>query len=213
MKKINSILLVAGGECENASLIRAEAAATDFILALDGGADTCLRARIMPSLALGDLDSISEKAKKTLGEERLIKVARQDNTDLEKGLDFAAWLKVKKAVIICAAGGRLDFTLSNFSSVFSHAKEMDITVKGSGWQIFPAAARGGGYKRKFSCKKNARVSLIAQGEVKGLTLKNLKYPLNNAVLKPGQSAVSNVALKTSFEVSFKSGLLLVYTTV
>ncbi len=213
MKEIEKILLVCGGQKENASFIKKEAKAADFVLALDGGADICLAAKITPDLVLGDLDSITEKAKEIMGEERLIKIDRQDNTDLEKGLDFAAWLEVKKAVIICACGGRLDFTLSNFSSVFAHAKQIDISVKGKDWQVIPARATRAGYRRAFKCKAGARVSLIPQGKVNGLTLKNLKYPLKNAVLETGQSAVSNVALKDNFEISFKCGKLLIYSTV
>ncbi len=213
MKEIENILLICGGQKESAAFIKKEAKAADFILALDGGADICLAAKITPDLVLGDLDSITEKAKKIMGEERLIKIDSQDNTDLEKGLDFAAWLGVKKAVIICAAGGRLDFTLSNFSSVFAHAKQMDISVKGKGWQIIPARATKTGYRRAFNCKAGARVSLIPQGKVSGITLRNLKYPLKNAVLETGQSAVSNIALKDNFEISFKRGKLLIYSTL
>ena len=47
------------------------------------------------------------------------------------------------------------------------------------------------------------------GNTTGLTLKNLKYSLKNATFKIGQTAVSNIALKNTFEVSFKKGQLLV----
>lgn len=204
MQKINNILLIANGLCEDTSFIKEQASQHDFVLALDGGADIALKAKVMPDMVIGDLDSISEKAKKTLGEERLFKISRQDNTDLEKGLDFTAYLKPSSATIICATGGRIDFTLSNFSSVFNYIKKLNLVFKGPGWRIYPTAKSA-----IYACKKGSTVSIIPMGNVKGLTLKNLKYPLSNAALTTGQTAVSNTAKKDSFAVEIKSGKLLV----
>ena len=126
MQKIKNLLIIANGQSENKTFIKTCAKQTDFILALDGGADISLKAGIMPNLVIGDLDSISQKAKNKIGKEKLLKVSRQDNTDLEKGLDFARYFKVQNITIICAQGGRLDFTLSNFSSVFNYIDKANI---------------------------------------------------------------------------------------
>jgi thiamine pyrophosphokinase len=204
MVKIKKLLIIANGGHEDAAFIRAQAARHDFTLALDGGADTALKAGVTPHLALGDLDSISAAAKRKLGPLKLFKIARQDNTDLEKGLDFAAFLKPQSATIICATGGRIDFTLGNFSSVFGYIKKLSMVIKGKGWRIYPLTKT-----QKFECKKGATVSLIPVGVCRGLTLKNLKYPLQNASLAPGRTAISNTALKNNFEVILKTGKLLV----
>ena len=204
MSKIKNLLIIANGQSENKTFIKTCAKEADFILALDGGADSALKAGIMPSLVIGDLDSISQNAKNKIGQEKLLKVSRQDNTDLEKGLDFARYLKVPNITIICAQGGRLDFTLSNFSSVFNYIDKASIVFKTSTCDIFPIKKSA-----KFSCPKGAKVSLIPMGTTTGLTLKNLKYSLKNATFKIGQTAVSNVARKNNFEVSFTKGQLLV----
>lgn len=204
MQKITNLLIIANGQSENKTFIKTLAKEADFILALDGGADRALKAGIMPSLVIGDLDSISTKAKNKIGQEKLLKVSRQDNTDLEKGLDFARYLKVPNITIICAQGGRLDFTLSNFSSVFNYIDKAFIVFKTSTCDIFPIKKTA-----KFTCKKGSKVSLIPMGTTTGLTLKNLKYLLKNATFKIGQTAVSNIALKNNFEVSFTKGQLLV----
>lgn len=204
MKKINKILLIANGGQEDKTFIKQQAALNDCIIALDGGADTALKAKVSPDLVVGDLDSISQAAKKKLGAIKLFKIDRQDNTDLEKGLDFTAFIKPKKVTILCATGGRIDFTLSNFSSVFSYTKKLNIVFKGKGWRIYPIIKT-----KEFECKKGATVSLIPMDNCKGITLKNLKYPLTNASLKPGQTAVSNIAKKNKFTVTLKSGKLLV----
>ncbi len=204
MKEIKSILIIGGAPGEDKKFLKEEAKKHDFILALDSGADTAFKAGISPDIALGDLDSISEQAKAKLGAEKLFKIARQDNTDLEKGLAFCKVIKPQKVTIVCMTGGRLDFTLSNFSSLFSAVKDFDITVKSKDWTIYPIYKSG-----KFKAVKGATVSLVPLGTVSGLTLKGLKYGLDNAVLKIGQSAVSNIAKKEEFSVEFKKGNLLV----
>lgn len=204
MQSIKNLLIIANGQSENKTFMKSAAKKADFILALDGGADTALKAGIMPNLVIGDLDSISENAKNKIGKEKLLKVARQDNTDLEKGLDFARYFKVPNITIICAEGGRLDFTLSNFSSVFNYIDKANIVFKTSTCEIFPLKKSA-----KFECKKGAKISLIPMGNTTGLTLKNLKYSLKNVSFKIGQTAVSNIALKNNFEVSFTKGQLLV----
>ena len=204
MQTIKNLLIIANGQSKNKTFIKTCAKKADFILALDGGADTALKAGIMPNLVIGDLDSISQNAKNKIGKEKLLKISRQDNTDLEKGLDFARYFKVPNITIICAQGGRLDFTLSNFSSVFNYIDKAEIIFKTSSCDIYPIKK-----STKFTCKKGAKVSLIPTGNTRGLTLKNLKYTLENATFKIGQTAVSNIALKNTFEVSFTKGQLLV----
>ncbi|MDR1124225.1 MAG: thiamine diphosphokinase [Elusimicrobiota bacterium] len=204
---MKNILIIANGGREDAAFLRRMAGAHDYVLALDGGADNALAAGVMPDLALGDLDSISPAAKKKLGNLRLLQIPRQDNTDLEKGLDFTVFLKPAAISIVCATGGRIDFTLGNFSSVFAYTKKTDIVFRGKGWRVYPleAAAK----PRKFACKKGDTVSLVPAGDCGGITLKNLKYPLKNAPLAVGQTAISNVALGESFEVLLKAGRLFV----
>lgn len=204
MQTIKNLLIIANGQSENKTFIKNLAKKADFILALDGGADIALKAGIMPNLVLGDLDSVSPVAKNKLGREKLLKISRQDNTDLEKGLDFARYFKVPDITVICAQGKRLDFTLSNFSSVFNYIDKANIVFKTAQADIFPLKKSA-----KFECKKDSKVSLIPMGNTTGLTLKNLKYSLKNATFKIGQTAVSNIALKNNFEVSFKKGQLLV----
>ena len=204
MQKIKNLLIIANGQSENKTFIKTCAKQTDFILALDGGADISLKAGIMPNLVIGDLDSISQKAKNKIGKEKLLKVSRQDNTDLEKGLDFARYFKVQNITIICAQGGRLDFTLSNFSSVFNYIDKAEFIFKTSSCDIYPIKKSA-----KFTCEKGSKVSLVPMGTTTNLTLKNLKYSLKNATFKIGQTAVSNIALKNNFEVSFTKGQMLV----
>jgi thiamine pyrophosphokinase len=202
--KVNKLLILANAASEPASFIKKQAKLHDFVLAADGGANAALKAGVMPSLVIGDFDSITKQTAAKIGQAKLLKVARQDNTDLEKALDFAAYVKPQSVTIISAAGGRVDFTISNFSSAFKYLKLFPVIFAGAKWRVYPIETSA-----VFAANKGSTVSLIAMGKASGITLNGLKYPLKNAVLDVGMTAVSNIALKNDFKVSLKKGRLLV----
>ena len=56
----------------------------------DGGANAARRMGLVPDVIIGDLDSVSAATRRRSGRSLIIRVARQDNTDMEKALDFCA---------------------------------------------------------------------------------------------------------------------------
>lgn len=203
MGKIKSVFIIGGYKSETKKFLKKEAEKHDFVLALDGGADIALNAGIMPDMSIGDFDGISSGAKAKIGKEKLFKVARQDNTDMEKGLDLCKVLKPQKITVACAAGGRVDFTVGNFISLLNYAKYFDIEVKSVDFSVYPLIKGG-----TFKVRKGATVSLVPFTVIKNITLSGLKYTLKNETLKPSQMAVSNSALKDKFTVAFDKGKLL-----
>jgi len=202
MAKLNKVLLVLNGTL-NKKFLAAEAKKYSFILAADGGANKCLKAGVKPSMVVGDLDSITPKNKMLL-RGRLKQVARQDNSDFEKALDYLKTLKPKQVDIALSLGGRLDFGLSNFLTAGNYLKYFDICF------LFPKAivyllSRGA----KIKAAKGARVSIIALEGIKNISTQNLLYPLKNENLGPGQRGLSNIALG-NFTVKFTRGKLLIY---
>lgn len=207
MTTFSRTLLIGNGETLPADFLHKAAKRADFILAADGGADRALAAGVTPHAVIGDLDSVSARAKQILGEEKLIFINNQNNTDLEKALDYLSQNNCKECKICGFSGGRMDFTLGNFLSVYPYVKKMDICFAGPDWTIYPLAA-----DRKFTCKKNARVSLIPLKTCTGVSLKGLKYPLTGARLswtRAGRS-LSNQTTSNSFQISLKTGYMLVY---
>lgn len=202
--KTDKLLLLANGEPCSKTFLKQQVKEHDFLLAADGGANTALNAAVMPDMVIGDLDSLTPQNAKKIDKDKLFKISRQDNTDLEKALDFAAYIKPQICTILCATGGRLDFTLGNFSSVFKYIDKFKIVFAAPDWRIYPINKT-----TVFNTKAGATVSLIPMGFAGGITLSGLKYPLRNADLQTGQTAVSNIAKKDSFKVTLKQGNLLV----
>ncbi|MDO5643501.1 MAG: thiamine diphosphokinase [Paracoccus sp. (in: a-proteobacteria)] len=102
------VTLIGGGAVTRDDLAQARALAPRLVAA-DGGADTALALGVCPDLAIGDFDSISDKARARLGPGRLIHVAEQDSTDFEKALTRT---QADFFIAVGFAGRRLDHTLA-----------------------------------------------------------------------------------------------------
>jgi thiamine pyrophosphokinase len=201
---ISRALVLCNGEPPSHALIHRLASRSRFIVAADGGANMARAAGIRPDLIIGDLDSVTPATRRHFASCRIIRVARQDNTDLEKALDVLAAEGVGDVTIVGAAGRRLDFTLANFSIAWLYMSRLRIRFAGDGWQAVPLTGR-----IRLRGPRGTTVSLIPFSACSGITLRGLAYPLTNAGLRGGAVAVSNVVVRPSFTVSVKRGRLLV----
>lgn len=204
-KQTTRILIICNGGPEKKEFLQKQASRADLVICADGGADKALAAGVTPAVVIGDLDSVSAKAKKAFKNSIWIKVARQDNTDMEKALDFALEQKPGECVIVCAAGGRTDFAISNFIDSFKYCGKLNFYFAGENWLAYPIKKSA-----EFNARKGDRVSIIPFGGIKGLTLTGLKYTLKNFNLKKDRTGNSNTAAGKKFKVDFKSGNILVY---
>lgn len=200
---ISRTLLICNGEPPSTALLRRLSRRADRIVAADGGANAALRAGIRPDIVIGDLDSILPGTRKKIGESHIIRVRRQDNTDLEKALDYISETGRSDVAVTGATGGRIDFTLGNLSVFWNYTRSLAITFIGDGWQAFPVGPR-----RRLKAPRGTTVSLIPFGPCTGITLRGLLYPLNNAAMRTGEIGVSNVVKKSPFSVAVRKGYML-----
>lgn len=101
------VTLIGGGTVD-AALLSAALALAPVPVAADSGADRALAQGVTPRAVIGDLDSLSDKARATLAD-RLHHVAEQETTDFEKSLQ-----RIAAPVIVAVGfgGPRLDHTLA-----------------------------------------------------------------------------------------------------
>lgn len=200
-------LLIGNGETQEAVFLQKLARKADLILAADGGADRALSAGVRPDVIIGDLDSISPQAKKILPAEKFIFVNNQNNTDLEKALDYLIAHQCTQCTLTGFVGGRWDFTFGNFLSVYPYLDKMDICVAGKGWKIWPLT-----HSVTKTVRPGARVSLIPAADCQNVTLQGLVYPLEHANLSLGRTGqtLSNVAKLSEIKILFDKGFLLLY---
>ena len=176
-----SALLICNGESPSLSLAHHLARRVDRIVAADGGANTARRLGITPDTIIGDLDSLTSETRRTFPGSVVVRVERQDNTDLEKALDFLKADGIRRVAILGMTGGRVDFTLANFISLWRYVRSMELVVGGEGWHAVPVFR-----KRTIRAPRGTVVSLVPFGACRGVTLRGVKYPLTRHTLRRGR---------------------------
>jgi thiamine pyrophosphokinase len=143
--------------------------------------------------------------KKGRGYVQIIQIKRQDNTDLEKALDYLRTQKFEEVTIIGATGRRIDFTLGNLSVTWNYTSSMKLTFVGDDWKAMPVESG-----KKIAAKSGTTISLVPFGSCSGITLKGLRYPLTNATMRVGEIGVSNVVRRSPFSVIVRKGKMLLF---
>jgi thiamine pyrophosphokinase len=188
------------------SLIRPD----DVIFAADGGSHHVLSLGLVPSMVVGDLDSLSDRDRRQLeaAKSEFWSFSRdKDETDFELALNHAISAGYTEILVIAALGNRLDQTLGNLALLTSPSLAgLDVRMDDGVDQVWfiRTQARVDGYPGDI-------VSLIPWGEVvTGITTHGLRWPLNAETLYPSKTrGLSNVLLDETATISVEGGLLLV----
>lgn len=206
-QSLSRALLICNGEPPSRRLVLRLMRGSDAVVAADGGANVCRRYGIRPDIIIGDLDSLRTSTRRHFKTSTVIHVTSQDNTDLEKALDFLVAEKCSHVAIVGATGKRLDFTLGNLSVIWNYTRRINLAIVGDGWVALPVDRQ-----RTVAARTGTTVSLIPFGVCSGVTLRGLRYPLTDAKMGVGRIGVSNVVRTSPFSVRVKKGnmLLIVY---
>ncbi len=198
----------------------------DIIVAADGGSLHALDAGIVPSVVIGDLDSLSPNLLRRLESERVTFYSApvdKDETDLELALMWAvAQPGVEEVVVLGAFGGRPDQALANLlllaHPALSPGEPASVEGReesGGGcrvWMVDGAwtvvLIRGEATLEVRGCAGD-RVSLIPLGgQAEGVTTDGLVFPLHDETLSFGPArGVSNRLVDAVATVSVRCGLL------
>lgn len=179
-------------------------AAADYIIAADGGLVHTAGLGLTPNLILGDFDSLGY-----VPEGSQVFPVEKDDTDamlaVKKGLELGY---TEFLLYGSLDGPRLDHSVANFQALQYLAdrgatgklvgKNQIVTVVKNGKITFPATAKG-------------IVSIFCMGaDATGVTIKGLKYALENGTLTAGfPLGVSNHFIGQPAEISVGDGSLLV----
>jgi len=204
--------IVSGGRVGDRDFFRNKISGMEncLIICCDGGVRHLQQTGVKPDVIIGDMDSIDPAQLESYSRQdiKIIKYpASKDFTDTELALDYAINLKPEAIYIWGALGGRLDHTLSN---VFFLEKTKALTIKtyliDEYCEVF---LLNGDVTINESAGQT--VSLIALSpQVEGITLRGFLYPLDDAMLRMGESlAVSNIINGDEAKISMRSGSLLV----
>lgn len=197
-------VIIGGAEINNYDVIRSYLRPNDFFVCCDSGLKHRERLGIAPDLVIGDFDSNENP---NIPVETITLPCEKDDTDTMAAVRETVRRGFDEFLLLGVAGGRLDHTIANVyillwlsnrgkkALMADDFSEMEIISKTPGFisDSFPY----------FSLMSIA-------GRAEGVTIKNAKYPLDNAQMLPEwQNGVSNEPLKgKTAEVFVKEGCLL-----
>jgi thiamine pyrophosphokinase len=176
------------GVPDSEPLLGAVAKAADLIVAADGGAGHALAAGIVPDLIVGDLDSIEgDLAREMVG--RGAELQRHP-TEKDKMDGHLAVLAAKErgataADFVCAAGGKPGavFAIPHIL-LAAERRGLRSTVFADWGRMFVLEA--GSRVVEGAAGDSVSVFPLA-GPATGVTLEGMTYPLQNAILEPGDT--------------------------
>jgi thiamine pyrophosphokinase len=176
------------------------------LICADGGADSALKMKLVPDVIIGDLDSISAEVFKELKSiSKIIRLKRQNDTDVEKCLKYAITKKYDGALLVGATGNRLDHTFCNLGIIlkFFHQIKISLIAEDS----FLKAYSGNVELKTFPGES---ISLYGISPKTIISSKGLKYELKNAALPFGiRESTSNIAKKNFVKLKISNGVVFV----
>ncbi len=176
----------------------------DYIIAADGGLVYTEALGVTPDLILGDFDSLGY-----VPEGSQVFPVEKDDTD--------AMLAVKKGLELgytdfllygSLDGPRLDHSIANFQTLQYLADRGAMGMLVGKTQIVTVVKNG---KIAFPAEKAGIISVFCMGvDAHGVTIKGLKYTLENGTLTAGfPLGISNHFIGQEAEISVENGSLLV----
>jgi len=207
-------LIISAGEIRDYERVKSFLQPDDFFIFCDGGLTHADGLGLKPDLIVGDFDSCdSEDLARWKDSCETVRLPREkDDTDTLFAVKLALERGYSDFLLLGAMGGRFDHALGNISILLYLAglgKKAVLVDDYSQMQIVG--------KEPFFIKDNCSYFsvLTVAGDVSGVTIKNAKYPLENAKLSADfQLGISNEVLSGKVaEVSVEQGKLLVVTVV
>ena len=116
----------------------------------------------------------------------IVHTPNQDKTDLEKAFDYLIEKGHKAANVIWATGKRADHTINNLTNIVAYRNQLKVVILDDYSKVFLLPNH---FEKWYT--KDTILSLIPVGEVKGITTKNLFYPLTNESLTIGYKTGSS----------------------
>jgi len=164
------------------------------VVGADGGAARALAAGLSPHAVIGDLDSLSHRARAQFPPERLHLIAEQDSTDFEKCLYSIA---APFVLAIGVTGTRLDHSMAAMSILTRQTAQPVLILTAS--EVIFLCPRD----LRLDVPRGTRLSLFPMAELR-VTAAGVEWPLDHAILSPtGRIGTSNrttektVTLQTS----------------
>ena len=185
----------------------------DFVIAVDGGLSYCGILQIEPDMIVGDFDSVLEEAASAVREleksipDRIVRLpVEKDDTDMLAALKFGLEKGYRDFRIYAGMGGRFDHSYANIQCLLflKNQGAVGYLVDGEGLILLIQEE-----EITFREGMEGYISLLALGgDATGVTIKGLKYTLQDAVIRSDfPLGISNEFIGREATVTVKKGCL------
>jgi len=203
MKPEHSIVILANGlfpsRPQSLELLRA----AEKLICCDGAADKLIGFGLKPHVIIGDMDSLSQEARRTYAS-ILIRDEDQESNDLTKAVRYCMDMGHSSVSILGATGLREDHTLGNISLMLEYFPVIEVRMI-SDYGIFILVKSG----EKIDSFPGERISVFSVDNRVRVHASGLKYPLNDLQLSNWYTASLNQATSDHFVLDFESHLPLI----
>lgn len=214
-------VLLVGASTDNShiDLIEELSEMSDYIIAVDGGANYLYKAQVIPDGYCGDCDSIEQKTKdwlKAQNVEANIFDKDKDYTDLNLAFRIAR-KKISEAqdeefevVLTCVSGGRQDHNLAVFGCIAQNAdlKPVVEETNYTAYVLSPDGVLNCEFDENF---KSSQVSCIPLAQGCCISEKGMKWDLDHKELEAlSDLGMSNVIESDCAEIVCHSGVVGVF---
>ena len=179
----------------------------DYVIAADAGYLALTSRGIMPDLVVGDFDSLEEVP----DHPNIVRSpVEKDDTDMMLAVKQGLEKGCITFTINGGLGGRLDQTLANIQ-ILAYIAENEAFGTLLGIDVCIIALKDGEVELSVDTTKGKRISVFSHGgKAEGVTLKGLKYPLDNAVITDTYPiGISNEFADEDVIISVDRGILIV----
>lgn len=200
-------LIVTGGQHPDIRFLRKLAADSDLLIGADSGLDILRKAGLVPDIAAGDMDSVSDKSFLSAMDPAKVFIFPRDKdyTDTELAFRLAMDRGCGFSRIAGGGGGRLDHLLA-IRALFERPSSPDEwhTGKESVVRLKKGEAM------EAAVLPGSTVSVFPLGrDSAGMSSEGLKWPLEGLEWGEGSFGVSNVACAKRVSITAGSSSLLV----
>lgn len=205
------IAIVAGGPSINVPNLTPYVEEVSEWIGADYGALTLINEGIVPDLAIGDFDSISDHQNEVVKSSSITYdkfPSEKDETDLELAISKAIKKKPDKILLFGVTGGRMDHGMVNIQLLYKLIEEniRGIIIDKSNWiEMY----KPGTYRIEEGIYTNISFLPFSK-QVIGITLEGFYYNLSNRDISWGSTlCISNKLISKKGTFYFEKGILLV----
>lgn len=176
----------------------------DNIISCDGATKHLLKHKIAPTIIIGDCDSLSEDIIVKF-QDKIIQIADQNSNDLSKAVNWAHSKKLDNIIIIGATGIREDHTLANIGLLTEYAPKFKNIYIISPYGVFTTHTG----KNSVKTIPGQQISFFAIQNDTQITAAELKWPLDDFVLKNWYCGTLNEATATNLDIN-STDIIIIY---